>query len=694
MDGDALDRADAAGTAAFSSERPTGRAADVAGTTSHGHPGPTPHPSDPSAHGVPDPARTSPATATFPWPPPHLEPLLGAGWRVGGAAVAGSVLLYAPLLYLLTVGRAALPSPGGPPAWLAEAIALLGLFALGATASHARRLVTAVRVGLDAGHGRWTALEVAADHRGDAALVACGAREYAALPPEARMLLRANRVAAGTLALLAGATPTFGFLMTMVLAYAGAASPATAWILTLGPIALLGGLALAARAAEHMLLAVPRRTWAREAKDDVERDVAAWAERFETTRTAEPGRGATGAPASLWILGSLTTVATLAVVVFAVLVGATAFRARIVADVVPRTSVISSRIAALEAARPYRLPPDSAITAEAAGQALHALLLAGRHADADARLLLPERLYDAPLARPSEAPPFRSRMPTAEWVQAAAAGLSAEQQAHLRARAEHPALAEFAMLARAGELDVVGTRYVLPFPDDAAEWDLPVPSTTPFQVAAEAMVARALLALDAGRVAEAETTLREVLSAGLLLADEATFYTDAMAGVAVASTGLTLLEALYDATGRATQAAEIARLAETARRAAAVAGGHTRASATGIGARAGVPPADVALDPDAPRAVRWERALAHVMLTECGSLRRRIFGESDEYRAWKDDVRAALVRTPGEEALFEVIVESPARARAPRERNRWNPFGLAARLLPGGPRCSVVWSAL
>ena len=40
------------------------------------------------------------------------------------------------------------------------------------------------------------------------------------------MLLRVNRVAAGVLALLAGAAPTLGFLATMLLAYAGAASPA------------------------------------------------------------------------------------------------------------------------------------------------------------------------------------------------------------------------------------------------------------------------------------------------------------------------------------------------------------------------------------------------------------------------------------------------------------------------------------
>src|SRR5690606_40421862 len=125
-----------------------------------------------------------------------------------------------------------------------------------------------------------------------------------------------------------------------------------------------------------------------------------------------------------------------------------------------------------------------------------------------------------------------------------------------------------------------------------------------------------LLALDAGRTAEPETTLREILSAGLLLADEATLYLDPMVGTSIASLGLTLLVALHAATGRVTEAAQIARLWETARRAAAVAGGNTRATAAGIGARGGDPPAAAALDPDAPRALPRARALAHVMPTE------------------------------------------------------------------------------
>lgn len=685
MDADALERTDAtAADAPPAAGLPAGRA-DPTGEAA---------PADSTDSAAPAHPTDSPDPAVHPWPPPHLEPLLGAAWRVGGAAVAGSALLYAPLLHRLTVGHTGVPSPGGAAVWLAEAVALVGLIVLAAAASRARRLLAGARTALNAGHGRWTVLEVAADHRGDAALVACGAREYAELPPEARMLLRVNRVAAGILALLAGAAPTLGFLATMLLAYAGAASPAVAWGLTLGPIPLLGGLALAARGAEHMLLAVPRRTWAREAADAVARDVARWTERFEATRSAEPGRGSAGAPATLRILGPATAAATLVVAFLAVVIGATAFRARGVADAVPRSSGLATRIAALEAARPYRLPPDSTITAEAAGHALHALTLAGRHAEADPRFLLPERLYDEPLTRPAGTTPFRSRMPTADWVHAAAAGLSAEQATFLRERAAHPALAEFATLARAAEIDIVGTRYVLPFPDGHAEWDLPVPRGSNVQVAAEAMTARALLALDAGRTAEAETTLREILSAGLLLADEATFYLDAMVGTSIASLGLTLLVALHEATGRVTEAAQIARLWETARRAAAVAGGNTRATAAGIGARAGVPPADVALDPDAPRALRWERALAHVMLTECASLRHRLFGESADYRAWKDEVRAALVRTPGEEALFEVVVASPVRAAVPDRTSLRNPFGFAARLLPGGPRCGVVWGAM
>lgn len=47
-----------------------------------------------------------------------------------------------------------------------------------------------------------------------------------------------------------------------------------------------------------------------------------------------------------------------------------------------------------------------------------------------------------------------------------------------------------------------------------------------------------------------------------------------------------------------------------------------------------------------------------------------------------------------DEATFEVVVASPVRAAVPDRTSLRNPFGFAARLLPGGPRCGVVWGAM
>ncbi|HEX7119484.1 MAG TPA: hypothetical protein VF212_11890 [Longimicrobiales bacterium] len=214
-----------------------------------------------------------------------------------------------------------------------------------------------------------------------------------------------------------------------------------------------------------------------------------------------------------------------------------------------------------------------------------------------------------------------------------------------------------------------------------------------WRAAAEAMVARALLALDAGRVADAETTLREVVSVGVLLADASPFIIDALAGAGVAGLGLTTLRALYAATGRPAEAERIASLSDAVQRAASVAGGGVRAAFAGAGGRAGAAPGAVALDEDAPRALRWAMASAHVGITECGSLRHRLFGESQAYRAWKEKARATLVRSPGEAGLFEVMVETPVRFGRRRD-GAGGIAALLARLLPGGPRCSGVWAAM
>src|SRR5690606_31220508 len=152
--------------------------------------------------------------ASLPWPPPLLEPLLGAAWQIAWRSAAGSALLFAPLLFGLADGFA----PAGAPPLFAEALLVAGLLVLALAASRARRSLAVARTALAAGHGRLTVLEAAADHRGDTGLLLAGAREYAALPREARTLLRLNRVAAAVLALLAGALPAVGFLAVTLLA--------------------------------------------------------------------------------------------------------------------------------------------------------------------------------------------------------------------------------------------------------------------------------------------------------------------------------------------------------------------------------------------------------------------------------------------------------------------------------------------
>jgi len=626
------------------------------------------------------------------WPSPLLEPILGAAWRIAGPALAGGVLLVAPVLYRLTGGPEPTRAPDDIAHWVPELISVAGLPLLALAAWRGRKAFVAARSALGAGHGRLTVLEAAAARSGDKGWVTASELERHALYPEARTILRAACLAASALALVAAMLPICGFLATVLLAYAGAVDARSAWLLTFRPLPVVGGLALAALALESIILSVPRRRWAADAAAALAPPVAAWTARLEAGRRAASGRGRPGGAGALRVLSSASLLIVIAATAYALLFGIVAFRGRAVVRAATPMVVdgAAARIAGGEAARPSRLPADPAISAEAAGEALHALATRSE-TRADPRLRAPVRSYGREPQRPAGRPPFATPVPGADWVRAAAAGLTPDQAAYLRALAADPAAAEISTLARAGSIDIVGTRYVTPFPATAIEWELPIPATMGMRAAVEAQFARALLALDAGRAGEPELPLREILSAGVLLADEAPSIIDALMGVHAAALGLGSLGALYEGTGRSADATHIARLSDAVRRAAAIVGG---AQAT-----TDAPPQLAAtsarvLDPNVPRALRWQLASARVAMSECGSLRHRLFGESAAYREWKEKARAALVRSPGEEALFDLMLESPVRGDFRARATLGHAAALAAHLIPGGPRCSPIWAGI
>src|SRR5690606_2329404 len=409
-------------------------------------------------------ARSAADDAAAPtWPPPLLEPLLGAAWRIASAALAGGVLLVAPLLYRLTGEPAAARVLGGVAPWLPELVSVAGLLLLALAASRARRSLVAARAALAAGHGRLTVLEVAADRRGDTGFAIAGEREYRELPPEARTLLRVTRLAAAALALLAALLPTGGFLATVLLAYAGAAEGRSAWMLTFGLLPAVGGLALGALVLESLLLSGPRRRWAADAGAALAPAVAAWAARFDETGNAAPGRGRPGGTPALRALSPALLLIVCAVAAYALLFGIATFRARTLVDAAtPALDAAAARIAGVEAARPYRLPPDPTISAEAAGEALHALVMRS-HTDRDPLFRAPVRSHGRERPRPAAPAPFPTPVPGPDWVRAAAAGLTPDQSAYLRDLAADPASAEISILARAAAIDIAGTRYVTPF---------------------------------------------------------------------------------------------------------------------------------------------------------------------------------------------------------------------------------------
>ena len=241
----------------------------------------------------------------------------------------------------------------------------------------------------------------------------------------------------------------------------------------------------------------------------------------------------------------------------------------------------------------------------------------------------------------------------------------------------HPAFAEWAIVARAPALDGYAAAIVLPLPRELTWWELPTPLYAGLQGAARVQVARAALQLGAGRAAEAEATLREVVGFGVAMGDGATTPIEAAIGALIAGNGLRGLQALYEATGRAAEtnglaaalaaverpgvgsAIDVSRLPAEARRAYGVATVTTSA---------------------VPRALRWG-TLPAVVFAPCSSVAELLLGPRADVARAVALARQDLVRYPGERALFDVFEQTlPRLATAARKESAWPAVALGGAL--------------
>jgi hypothetical protein len=191
---------------------------------------------------------------------------------------------------------------------------------------------------------------------------------------------------------------------------------------------------------------------------------------------------------------------------------------------IPSFVQAQEQAAQAEAFRPYRVPPSGETTATQAGEVLQTLMFVGRSDQPAVGEIAPVQRYSDPWFpgspnRPEGPVGIAPRAWGAELLPGAAQ-LSSGVLAYLDSVASHEAHEDFSRLAASPQLDVVGGRWNLPSAGLGIA-TLPIPRSNRFRLGAQAHIGKAIHQLALGDAIGAELTIREVISVGFLLVEEA-----------------------------------------------------------------------------------------------------------------------------------------------------------------------------
>lgn len=592
--------------------------------------------------------------APLAWPPPGLEGLQGAAWPILTVLGLGGALMTLPMLWILTV-RTPFWSPG-PLAgawWLPSAASLIGLLLVVSAIVRGALLLRAGARGVAIGYDGRTVAYVACDATRDAGFLLQGLRQYASLVESEREWLLGARVTAAAAYGVGLLWIPVSFAAGVVLAVRGVLPVVgSIWTLVLAPAGLLLLIGICARTVDRIGARRARAEWRRsgQAAGLARYDAAKWLEaRSARFGTPLPRARGTRAPRLAAAgLGALALMLPLPVVLLALLSTAGPLLTR----ATPRFGSQAGGIARTEILRPYALPSDSTISAKDAGETLQVLAYVGRpnkHRLPVERA--PVRVYAQSWAT-DDAP--ESLRPLEQLVRRGLErheSLTPEELAYVERVAAHPAHAEFERLARAPDADIAGGRWDAGAFSDTNMWELPILSFGRVREFAHAHLARGVLEAQRGDAAAAETTFREVISVGLLLARTGPTLIDLLIGGSVAHSGARALHLFYESTGRAVDAAAI-RLALEGVEAADAAAKSLLPLGDADGSLRGR--MAVAANANVPPGLRWESLMSARLSAGCLNANAALFGD-EGYDTWLDEMRASLVRFPSEDALFELM---------------------------------------
>jgi hypothetical protein len=622
------------------------------------------------------------------WPPPGLESIQGALWQITTALMLGGLILILPLLYSVGTEQDYWRlGPFGSNWWALLATSGIGLVVLLSAFDRLFRVLRTGRRAAALGHGRLTMLHVVADSARDSGFLLQGLRHYRSLKIEERRRLLNTR-AAGSLLYMAGALwILIGFALAAFLAARGLLRPLGVWVFTLLPAAaaLLSGLL--ARVKESMWIRRARLQLPGVDQDETQAGVTGWISDYEAANVPNTlGRGVRSGPRPFVIGNVLVAVAgvillwMIAAFVSVETVGPIATRIGM-----PRFQGVQSRAVKIDVLRKYRLPRDTSITPEDAGRAFHNLAMMGEQVGVGHTTYFqpPQTNYEEILDR------TLGRYAVPLLYERAFIPERSEHYGALQESTNHPAHDEFRVLGRAQMADILGARLISPLPDTLTWYDLPIPRLTGITVAARAHLVKAAFQMEAGRIEEAEETIREVISAGILLYDEGPTLIDNLIGIVVAGSGETALDIFLRRTGRTDEADDLSWMVDQVESAAYMAtlGMVDPGPEESLHYMARIP-----LVVNAMRGLRFEMFANFNTVAPCLNLNRFVFGPTDEFEWWVDQSRRLLVRWPSEEQYFEMARLGGLRSHQSQE----NP-GFMARLLGwtfGNPEAAADFGSL
>ena len=586
------------------------------------------------------------------WPPPGLERVQGDLWGVIDRLAVGGAVFTLPLLAAL-----ALPQdpwrPGiyGDAWWVVLVTSLVGLWFLLAGHVQLFRALRRWSAAVGRGYRARTVGLVMADRQGDTGFVLQGGRAYSLIDERTRAAMLSGRLVRVGLLTGAGLWMSLGFILGVLLSARGILDEQGLAFWTLLPPTLGVAGSWVLRLWENGIVLNARRAWhAKPWSEDLARDeIRGWHEAI----SARPG--AVGVPEASADAGGRglrwaaagTLVAAVAILLFAVpLVTTSGVGPVLTAVSVPRFSATAERAARAEALVPLRLPVDPSITVEQAGEALLAIVGPGQNAPPLRSLpgsydLFPDNSIEE---NPTGIPAYRWSQ---DLVPLLSAGLDGATVSYLVGLGSYPIHEELTTLAHAGALDEVSALYELPLPETMSSWELPIPKYTGLRQLAYAQAGAAVGAAAAGRLGEAETRFRELISVGLLLGDNSSTLIGNLIGYVVASVGADGLAQLYDVTGRADEAEALRERLRAAERAAQL-------GRSGLGSAQISNMPDMVADTTAVRGIRVEYLATISTIGPCLNLNRAVFGPPDDYEAWLERARASFARTEGEQQVFSL----------------------------------------